>query len=101
MFGFREDSSILQVYRENKQRKKHVLCCLVFYATHVWCFFNLQQVVRHLMERAGEAGDGGCGGGGEKFEGVKVICYDSAAWVRKNFKAKVDKHNEVGLRRGM
>lgn len=39
---------------------------------------------------------GGQGGGGEDgFEGVKVICYDSADWVRKNFKARVEKHNEV------
>lgn len=48
------------------------------------------------MGRAGEAG----GIGGEKFEGIKVICYDSAGWVRKNFQAKVDKHNEVSLRGG-
>lgn len=44
------------------------------------------------MGRAGKGEDGEDG-----FEGVKVICYDSAEWVRKNFKAKVDKHNEVGL----
>ncbi|CAM9401758.1 unnamed protein product [Hapterophycus canaliculatus] len=25
---------------------------------------------------------------------LKVICYDSAGWVRENFKAKVDKYNE-------
>lgn len=45
-----------------------------------------------MMNRAGKGGDGEDG-----FEGVKVICYDSADWVRKNFKAKVDKHNEVGF----
>eukprot|EP00903_Cladosiphon_okamuranus_P019710 g18112.t1 len=47
------------------------------------------KVVRHLMNRGvkGEGGDDG-------FEGVKIICFDSADWVRKNFKAKVDKHNE-------
>lgn len=64
----------------------------------VWCHLSFQpphppqQVVSHLMERAGETA-------GEKFEGVKVICYDSTGWVRKNFQAKVDKHNEVGLGR--
>lgn len=43
------------------------------------------------MSRAGKGEDGE-----EGFKGVKVICYDSADWVRKNFKAKVYKHNEVG-----
>lgn len=43
------------------------------------------------MKKGGKGEDGEDG-----FEGVKVICYDSADWVRKNFKAKVDKHNEVG-----
>lgn len=33
--------------------------------------------------------------GGEEFPGVRVMCYDSAGWVRKNFKAKVDAHNEA------
>eukprot|EP00752_Nemacystus_decipiens_P002468 g2324.t1 len=47
------------------------------------------KVVRHLVSKAGKGEDGEDG-----FEGVKVICYDSADWVRKNFKAKVDKHNE-------
>lgn len=42
----------------------------------------------HLRERAGGDGDDGT---------LKVICYDSAGWVRENFQAKVDKHNEVGV----
>ena len=46
------------------------------------------QAASHLAEKAGKSG-------GEKFEGVRMMCYDSAAWVRKNFKAKADKHNEV------
>lgn len=45
---------------------------------------------------------GGKGENGEDgFEGVKVICYDSADWVRKNFKAKVDERNEVGRVSGL
>lgn len=46
------------------------------------------QVVSHLMNK--KEGDGGDGT-------LKVMCYDSAGWVRDNFKARVDKHNEVGL----
>ncbi|CAN0230435.1 unnamed protein product [Pylaiella littoralis] len=46
------------------------------------------KITSHLMERAGKTGE-------ETFEGVKVISYDSAGWVRKNFQAKVDKHNET------
>lgn len=43
-----------------------------------------------MAEKAGKSG-------GDKFEGVRMMCYDSAAWVRKNFKAKADKHNEVSV----
>jgi len=47
------------------------------------------QVMRHLMSKNGD--------GGEEFHGVRVMCYDSAGWVRKNFRAKVDAHNEASL----
>ncbi|CBJ30257.1 2-hydroxyacid dehydrogenase [Ectocarpus siliculosus] len=48
------------------------------------------KVVAHLKSKAGATGSGG-----ERFEGVRVMCYDSSGWVRKNFQAKVDKHNEA------
>lgn len=49
------------------------------------------QAASRLADQAGKSG-------GNNFQGVRVMCYDSAAWVRKNFKAKADKHNEVGTR---
>ncbi|CAM9770698.1 unnamed protein product [Ascophyllum nodosum] len=33
--------------------------------------------------------------GGKNFEGIKVMCYGSTGWVRENFQAKADKHNET------
>lgn len=54
-----------------------VLCCV-------------DQALSHLIKAAGKAA-------GDDFEGVKVICYDSAGWVRENFQAKALKHNEVLL----
>lgn len=47
-----------------------------------------RQVVAHLKSKAGATGSGG-----KRFEGVRVMCYDSSGWVKKNFQAKVDKHN--------
>ncbi|CAM9665847.1 unnamed protein product [Scytosiphon promiscuus] len=43
------------------------------------------KLVSHLMERKG---------GDDEDGTLKVLCYDSAGWVKENFQAKVDKHNE-------
>lgn len=62
-----------------------VLMCIVFFSI-TW------QALAHLINAPSKTG-------GKKFEGVKVICYDSAGWVRENFQAKADLHNKVCCQR--
>lgn len=64
---------------------RQVLC-------NLFCFVlcRVEQALSHLTKAAGKAA-------GDHFEGVKVICYDSAGWVRENFQAKALKYNEVLL----